>query len=313
MTTAQRILVSGLVVLCVVFGLSAQAQEAAPLDPSASLLEILKDEVARDALIATLEARAAQSASPDGEPEVVADPSLGRQIAEVTTGLAQSIADQATELWQGVSTAPLALMSLAQVNADLIIEVVIDLVFVILATTLVYALLRRLTRDPLRSLAVSAEHRRWAVRLVLAILAAIAGLVVVLLAWAAGYILTTVFSDGFGVLEVRQSLYLNAFLVVNVLRVAVRSVLAPDSPSLRLFALPSTAVRRLWRFLSGSIFLVGYGYLLVVPIVNSAAGRAAGNAVGMAIALLVVLAAIRLVLRHRRAVARWLHTNEESE
>lgn len=287
------------------------AQDAAS-DPRASLLEILKDDTAREALIASLEEQASEATEAPTEGAAFEDASFGRQIAEVTTDLARTAADQLANLWDGISTAPMALLSLQNVEVDLIVDAITDLAFVVLATVATYLLLGWLGRKLIQRLVKAAQQRRWAMRFVFAVMAAGIELVVVLIAGAVGYVLTTAFSDGFGSIAVRQALYLNAFVVVQVLRVAVRAILAPDFAALRLLTLPTPAVRKLWRYLSFSIFVVGYGYLLVVPIVNSAAGRATGNAVGMAIALVVVAAALRLVLRHRKAVAGWLHTNDST-
>ena len=109
-----------------------------------------------------------------------------------------------------------------------------------------------------------------------------------------------------GEIGIRQTLYLNAFLAVEMVKVAIRGVLSPAVAELRPVHLSDGAANRIWRMLNVVVSLIGYGQLLVVPMVNDELGRIAGRGVS-ALLLLIALAILAAsVIRHRRAVAAWL-------
>ncbi len=86
----------------------------------------------------------------------------------------------------------------------------------------------------------------------------------------------------------------------------MRLILSPSAHNLRPMPISDGAAKYLSRRLNFMVGLVGYGQLLVVPIINSNVSYSAGRAVSALVALLVVGIAIWLVLRNRRPVADWL-------
>ncbi len=275
------------------------------------LIDLLKDEAARNALIEQLEATQGK----DAAQEIVGEEkALGQQVAETTARIAESVADTLGGLWQSFLVLPQTVSSLGEAtDPDILYDALKDLIFVIVVTYGTYLLLRRLSHSLSRRLAQSAAHSTWIRRVWLSILSSLTDLAVVVISWAAGYAITTAFSDGYGVINVRQSLYLNAFLIVMAARVAGRAILAPTYENLRIISLSSHAARILWRWLSVSISILGYGYLLIVNIATTSVGRSAGNAMGMAVGVIVVLLTIALVLRHRAEVAKWFYDVEDTE
>jgi len=129
------------------------------------------------------------------------------------------------------------------------------------------------------------------------------------LAWAAGYALTLALYNEFGVIQLRQSLYLNAFLSVEMAKVAGRALLAPNESSLRLVRLSDAAAWAFWSWLRRVTVILGYGLLLAVPIVNFSINYFAGSALGLTLSVLVILVTAWRVIRARMPVARWLNAN----
>jgi small-conductance mechanosensitive channel len=89
-------------------------------------------------------------------------------------------------------------------------------------------------------------------------------------------------------------------------KVAVRVVLSPSATSLRPLPIGDMAASYLASRINLIVGVVGYGQLLIVPIINSNVSFAAGRAVSALIAVLVLGFAIWLVLRNRKAVTDWL-------
>jgi small-conductance mechanosensitive channel len=89
-------------------------------------------------------------------------------------------------------------------------------------------------------------------------------------------------------------------------KVAVRLVLSPSATSLRPLPIGDRAAAYLSSRINLIVGVVGYGQLLMVPIINSNVSFAAGRAVSALIAVVVLGFAIWLVLRNRRTVTGWL-------
>jgi small-conductance mechanosensitive channel len=108
-------------------------------------------------------------------------------------------------------------------------------------------------------------------------------------------------------------MYLNAFLIVEMTKVAIRAVLSPIASRLRLVPVSDTGARAVTRYLSFVVSVLGYGQLLIVPIVNQRASFAAGNGVSALISVLVLIYIVYIVLRRRRDVAAWLASGSEMQ
>ncbi|NNU79143.1 mechanosensitive ion channel [Halovulum dunhuangense] len=324
-----------LAILCLMFwGVAAQAQfvpsapaedaaaeQSAPGTPSTeALIQLLRDDAAREALISQLEAGAAATGAAAGEAEAAppSEPerptSVGRQIAEFTTGVAQGVADQIALLLDRLQNLPRTLSALGDaVDPGVVTDALVDLAFVIAVTYAAFLAFRVISWRMSRRLARPAETRGWLPTAGLNLLSTLTEVVVVLLAYGAGYLLTLLFYNEFGVIQIRQSLYLNAFLTVEMAKVIGRALLAPRYSSLRLISIPDAGAQSLWRWLSKSTTILGYGLLLAVPIVNSSAGYFAGASLNMAISAAVVLYTTFRVVRARRPVAQWLHKDADGD
>ncbi len=291
--------------------LVAPAQEA-PADPTPpataeQLIELLRDDAAREALIEQLEATAT---APPAAAEVPVQTNIGSQVAAATQSAAQSVADTAQDLLKRLKTLPTTLSALRDaIDPQVVLAALSDLGFVIVATYAAFLLLRFLSRRISQRLAARAQTAPWPSRVGLSLLSSTIDAIVVGLAWAAGYLLTVAFYDGFGVIQIRQSLYLNAFLIVELAKVLGRAVLAPRFDALRLVPLTRSAAGATWRWLNRIIVLLGYGLLLAVPIANNATGYFSGSALGLAVSIVAILYTMIRVRSARMDVARWLHAD----
>ena len=122
------------------------------------------------------------------------------------------------------------------------------------------------------------------------------------LAWFGGYIFAISLSDQ-GSIPVRQSLFLNAFLVSGLVTVVLRVVFSANYPNLRLIPI-ETPVAKYWQFwLARLVDVMAYGMLLLAPIVALDIFFLAGRAVSTLVMVLGAALAITIILRGRGSVA----------
>ena len=290
---------------------------------TAAVAELLRNDTAREALIAELERLAAERAgSPGAEPAAngapagaaggagpgagAAEISFGRRVAQETQGVAELVAARAIAFWDQLGRATGIFSGLGAFEADLLLEALADLALVIAATVGLFLVLRLLAMRIYRWMGRKSLPMGVLGTSVIIIAGIVVDAAVVLLAWAGGYALAILVFGELGEIGIRQTLYLNAFLAVEMVKVAIRGVLSPSVRELRPVHLSDNAASRIWRILNVVVSLIGYGQLLVVPIVTDELGRVAGRGVS-ALLLLIALALLAVsVVRHRRAVAGWL-------
>jgi small-conductance mechanosensitive channel len=291
----------------------AATEERAPT-PLESLLSVLKDDAARDALIAELESGLASAEQATAVPE---DPqpsiSVGRRIALITQEAGEGFVSSLNDFWSGMQTGDSVFSGLKGDELSILIKALPGLLLVFVITVSVYLLLRRLAQPFYRKVGQQAESAGAFQLLGLFIVSNVTDVLIVLLAWALGYLVTIFALGEFGTIDIRQSMYLNAFLIVELAKVAIRSVLSPVASKLRLVPIADAAARTLTRYLSFVVSVLGYGQLLLVPIINQRASVAAGNGISALLSILVLAYVFYVVLRRRQAVAAWLTKATETD
>lgn len=285
---------------------AAEAGADAAPTPSETLLELLRDDAARAALIAELERAAAETGvvtTLEDEPEVL---SLGRRLAEVTQGAAETAAESVRGFARALANAPDLLEALRGVRLADLSGALADLLLLIAATIAIFLALRRAAIPTYRRMGTRARTARPLHRIALYLGSGLMDACIVIGAWGIGYVIALTLLGPWGEIGLRQTLYLNAFLVVELLRTALRFVLSPSTGDLRIIALSDAAARTLSRAFGLLVAVIGYGQLLIVPIVNQNASFAAGRGVSLLISVAAILFLAVLALRYRVGVAEWL-------
>ncbi|MEX1234048.1 MAG: mechanosensitive ion channel domain-containing protein [Roseovarius sp.] len=317
-----RYVTSFLISLFITLG-AASAQDNAPEEASAVeqqsgvdlLLEVIEDDAARAELIERL--RAAEQETADTAEEAIvetlapgdvppADLSFGRRVALITQEAAEGLADWSASLWAQVKRAPNVLDGLSGGETAVLMDALADLAVVIASTFIVFILLRRFGKRIYARLSASAYESGMVRTFTLFGLSAMIDALIVILAWAAGYAIAIWGLGDTGQIGIRQTLYLNAFLLVEMAKVAVRLLLSPSAPSLRPLNIGDRAAAYLSLRINIIVGIVGYGQLLIVPLINSNVSYDAGRAVSSLIAFAVLGFAIWLVLGNRKTVSDWL-------
>jgi len=282
--------------------------EPASSPSSTALITLLKDETARNALIADLEraaAKGAESTAPDTTPSVP-QASLGRRVAEFTQGIAENAAERGAALWDELMASRNIFAGLTGDEFGILIQAATDLALVLVLTVAVFLVLRRTAIPFYRRMGEAARGAGLLRASMLFLGGSAMDAMLVITAWALGYLVTLVAVGDLGQIGLRQTLYLNAFLAVELAKVATRSILSPSSGGLRLLPLSDAAARALTRHANILIGVVGYGQLLVVPIINQNVSFLAGRSVSVILSVFVLLYLCTLVLSRRKQVSEWI-------
>ena len=179
------------------------------------------------------------------------------------------------------------------------------LALVIVVTVATYLALRAWAKGVFRRMGERAHDWGFLRTLAVALATTLIDALIVISAWGLGYLAALYLYGDLGEMGVRQSLYLNAFLLVGLAKVALRTVLSPTTHELRFIAISDVAARRNSRWFGNIISIIGYGQLLIVPIVNRQASEMAGRGASTLLAFVAIAMAATLVVRSRTDVANW--------
>ena len=217
-----------------------------------------------------------------------------REAAELLGAVTGEVSGWVARLWQSLTTSGGHLEGLG--------EAALALIGIIVATIVIFHLLRFFADRLFRWLARRARDAGWLEIAVLLVAGSLVDALVILLAWAGGYALALYGFDGSGQMHTNQSLYLNAFLLIESSKVVLRFFLAPRYGDLRLVRLPDLQANYWYFWLSRIIGLLGYGMLLVVPIVRFNLPREIGAATEYLIGAAALAMAIVVILQNRQGL-----------
>ncbi len=301
------------------------AEETAQADPLQTLLDVLKDDAARSTLISELEKQVSGEGSTETAPAedesaatdaaAAADGgvsledgivSLGGRIALITQDVAERTASRAIAAWDSLQGTGSVFEGFQGGELAVLLEAAQSLFMVILVTVVVFLGLRAIMIPVFKSLGKRARDGSMVGKFLRFIASVLIDAMTVIVAWAIGYAVTTLVLGEFGQIDFRQTLYLNAFLLVEMVKVAMRAVISPSSGGLRLIPINNGAARHLNRLVNVVVSILGYGQLLIVPIINQSASYGAGQAVSALLSVIVLLCLIASVIMHRHKVANWL-------
>ncbi|WP_415919487.1 mechanosensitive ion channel domain-containing protein [Tateyamaria sp. SN6-1] len=281
----------------------AIAQNADPSAEAQQLIDLLENPEARDALVASLKDVASAS---DAVQETEERVSFGRQVARATSEFVEASARSFTAAFSGIASITATLSALDGDQFATLMDALIALAVVFVATTASYVILRHFAKRLYRRMGTRAHDWDFLRTFAVLIATTFIDAVVVVLAWGLGYLAALYLHGDPGTMGVRQSLYLNAFLLVGLAKVIVRTVLSPSTHELRFIAISDAAAKRISRWVGSIATVIGYGQLLIVPIVNQQASFSAGRGVSTLLAFIAIAMALVLVLRSRTDVAAWL-------
>ncbi|SDG25406.1 mechanosensitive ion channel domain-containing protein [Pelagibacterium luteolum] len=304
------LLLSALFVLVLALPLAAQEAAEPQSDPQqalSQLIEVLRDDAARDALIAELEASAAESGAAPEEATQTVDAtdelrSIGGRISDVTRNAVENTAASLSQLWRQLSNTPqiFSALSISQLNS--LWDILTNVAILIVLTYAGLMLVRRLSHAPRERLRALFNSGGWIAKPVALILEFVLDLLAAALPYAIGYGVAVSFLGDAGEIRLEHALYLNAFLIVEVIMAIALTIVSPNIPEQRLVHLSDGEARTVMRWLRLLISLFVFGQMLVLPLLTASVSFAAGRAISIVLLLLTLLTAAVAVLVARKPV-----------
>lgn len=257
----------------------------------------------------------AAGAAPDADAAAQTEaspPSVGRALANLTREAWDSGLERGEAFLNGLSATERRLRGISGERAQALLQAARELAILIAATVVVYLALRFLARRMFAGMRTTAREASLPGRAALWLGGVLIDALTVVIAWAIGnaisyFTIDSAVNDG-----VRGPLYLNAFLIVQMVKVAIRSITSPEIGALRLAPFDNRAARYWTGRLSGMVSILGYGLLLVTPVVNETVSIFTGRAVQVVVFALVLIWSMALVIRHRKAPSAWLSAKAEA-
>ncbi len=276
----------------------------------AAMADLLEDEQSRQRLIDELRRLATEPEAGEAPPAPAAEaaepaagqPSLPRRIASTTQAFAEELGERL-----GAATAAITALTSADaadrdVDFAAVASVATRLALVVVATVVLFFVLRALARP------LFARCGRWAARdggrSMLRRLAAVTtcllvDLAAVALAGVGGYALALFVLGERGSLDAASSLFINAFVLIEAFKALLRMIFAARYDSLRLFPVSAHAAGYWNSWLARLSGFIGYGLLVVVPIVTANVSAALGQLVSLAVMVIAFVYALVVILKNR--------------
>ncbi|HEY4199327.1 MAG TPA: mechanosensitive ion channel domain-containing protein [Devosiaceae bacterium] len=287
------------------------AATPAPADDTAlqTLITVLKDDAARQRLIDELEAQVAPAAAAPAVTEEAATPdaiSIGNRIGDVTQQTAEMAADSVQRFWRQLMGVPHLFSLLGRSDYSNIASMLADLAFLVATTYLIFLLARLLTERFRNNLKLRGVHSGWFAAVLAVLVLLITNLLLVVAAWAVGYIVALSLLGEGGRIAYHHTLFLNAFLVAEAVQAVIGALLSPRRAELRLVPVDDATANMLTRWLRITVSILAFGVLLVVPLFTRYVAFGAGAAASALIYLVVLGLVLNLVLRLKEPVTQWL-------
>ncbi len=267
--------------------------------PSTSqiLADMLENPETRQQLIDELRSASTATEAVEGS---TAEDSLVAQIAEATQDFAQQLTSQ-------VVFAAEAASGLKTVDWQALAPLALELVFVILAAFVSFFLLRKLAIPAFNFADNRATQAPGAAKLLSRLLfvffAFVIDILIIGLAWIIGYSIALFVVGEMSEMKTTQSLFLNAFLVIELFKAIVRLFFSSRYENLRLVPMCGETAAYWNTWLARVSSFIGYGMLFVVPMISLHLAPALGHFISLLIMVIAFIYAFTIIMQNKKRVA----------
>ena len=276
-------------------GQQAQADTALPAPPEEGSDPALAQAPADEASAATVEQAAASQQRV----------SFARRFAQTTAEWAEVIGERLSATWAMLTSLNQDRGPGPEFNAGLFFAAVTTFALVAVSTVAAFFVLRFLAGTLFSAIGRFSQRAETGAGVLIRrgtaiLMGIIVDVAVVLLACGAGYMAGLYVFGESGSMGTRESLFINAFALIELTKVAIRALFAARYDSLRILNIPASiagwwSVRLRW-----FVGVIGYGLLVVVPIVNVQLSFFVGAIVSFLLMGGAYIYALTVIFKHRQ-------------
>lgn len=236
---------------------------------------------------------------------------LPRRIANFTGELAGQMGERVKRSWQGLRD----MFSgrdyrLSNLNWSVFAAALRNLGVVIGSVLAIYHGLRFLTRGLRRRLndwSLRSEWSQFLLRKLISIgVVMMSDGLMLLIAYIAGNAIALYAVGETGRLSMQAALFMNAFVIIELLKMGLRVVFTHRFAGLRLLAADNQTVQYWYHWLATLLNLLGYGYLVAIPLIEAHLSYNLAQLASTAIAIAAFVYGVWVVIAKRKAVRQGL-------
>ncbi|MDA8512260.1 mechanosensitive channel protein [Citrobacter sp. Igbk 14] len=275
-----------------------------------ALADVLENETSRQELIGQLR-KVATTPPPEPVPTIV-PPTLTEEktvlenVTDVSRHYGEALSSRFAQLYRNITDAPHKTFNL-QTFTNALTH------FLMLAASVFgfYWLIRLCALPLYRKMGQWArrknrERSNWVQLPAMIIGAFIIDLLLLALTLFVGQILSDRMNAGSRTIAFQQSLFLNAFALIEFFKAILRLIFCPAVTELRPFNIQDAGARYWNRRLSSLSSLIGYGLIVAVPIISNQVNVQVGAMANVIIMLCITLWALYLIFRNKNEITQHL-------
>lgn len=272
----------------------------------AALADVLENDNSRKELIDQLRKVATtppQEPVPEiTPPEVKEQETVLENVTEVSGYYGEALASRFAQLYRNITGSPHKAFNpqtFTNAASHFLLLAVLVFAFWILVRQCVMPLYRRMGKWGRRK---NRERRNWLQLPAMIIGAFIIDLLLLVLTLFIGQLLRARLNADNSTIAFQQSLFLNAFALIEFFKAILRLVFCPRIPELRPFRIADGTARYWHLRLSALSSLIGYGLLVAVPIISNQVNVQVGALANVVIMLCITVWALYLIFHNKREI-----------
>lgn len=308
-------------------GITSTASDSPPTKPTAepdveqkkaaysALADVLENDASRQELIGQLR-KVAATPPPDPVPTIV-PPTLTEEktvlenVTDVSRHYGEALSSRFAQLYRNITDAPHK-----SFNPQSFTNALTHFVMLAVSVFGFYWLIRLCALPLYRKMGQWArqknrERSNWLQLPAMIIGAFIIDLLLLALTLFVGQILSDRMNAGNRTIAFQQSLFLNAFALIEFFKAILRLIFCPTVAELRPFNIQTAGARYWNRRLSSLSSLIGYGLIVVVPIISNQINVQVGAMANVIIMLCITLWALYLIFRNKKEITEHLQNLAE--
>ncbi|HGY3715242.1 TPA: mechanosensitive channel protein [Citrobacter gillenii] len=308
-------------------GITSTASDSPPTKPTAepdveqkkaaysALADVLENDASRQELIGQLR-KVAATPPPDPVPTIV-PPTLTEEktvlenVTDVSRHYGEALSSRFAQLYRNITDAPHK-----SFNPQSFTNALTHFVMLAVSVFGFYWLIRLCALPLYRKMGQWArqknrERSNWLQLPAMIIGAFIIDLLLLALTLFVGQILSDRMNAGNRTIAFQQSLFLNAFALIEFFKAILRLIFCPTVAELRPFNIQTAGARYWNRRLSSLSSLIGYGLIVVVPIISNQINVQVGAMANVIIMLCITLWALYLIFKNKKEITEHLQNLAE--